>query len=45
MCVVGGGFTGLWTALKIKRLAPDVDIALVERRVLRRRRHGATAAG
>jgi glycine/D-amino acid oxidase-like deaminating enzyme len=27
----GGGFTGLWTALQIKRLAPDVDIALIER--------------
>jgi glycine/D-amino acid oxidase-like deaminating enzyme len=31
VCIVGGGFTGLWTALQIKRLASDVDIALVER--------------
>jgi glycine/D-amino acid oxidase-like deaminating enzyme len=31
VCVVGGGFTGLWTALAIKRLAPGADVVLVER--------------
>jgi len=31
VCIVGGGFTGLWAALQIKRLAPDVDIVLIER--------------
>jgi len=31
VCVVGGGFTGLWAALHIKRLAPDADIVLIER--------------
>ena len=31
VCVVGGGFTGLWTALFIKRLAPGTDVVLVER--------------
>ena len=31
VCIVGGGFTGLWTALSIKRLAPETDIVIVER--------------
>ena len=31
VCIVGGGFTGLWTALSIKRLAPGTDVVLVER--------------
>ena len=31
ICIVGGGFTGLWTALSIKRLAPETDVVLVER--------------
>jgi glycine/D-amino acid oxidase-like deaminating enzyme len=31
VCIVGGGFTGLWTALFIKRLAPGTDVVLVER--------------
>jgi putative aminophosphonate oxidoreductase len=30
VCIVGGGYTGLWTALAIKRLAPACDVALVE---------------
>jgi glycine/D-amino acid oxidase-like deaminating enzyme len=30
VCIVGGGFTGLWTALHIKQLDPSVDVALVE---------------
>ena len=31
VCIVGGGFTGLWTALSIKRLAPGTDVVLAER--------------
>lgn len=30
VCVVGGGYTGLWTALHIKWLDPSVDVMLVE---------------
>ncbi len=30
VCVVGGGFTGLWTALRLKELEPSIDVALVE---------------
>lgn len=30
VCVVGGGYTGLWTALRIKELEPSLDVAVVE---------------
>jgi FAD dependent oxidoreductase len=30
VCIIGGGFTGLWTALEIKRIAPGTDVTLVE---------------
>src|SRR5437588_12663698 len=30
VCLVGGGFTGLWTALRLKQLEPALDVALVE---------------
>jgi glycine/D-amino acid oxidase-like deaminating enzyme len=30
ICVVGGGYTGLWTALRIAELEPGASIALVE---------------
>jgi glycine/D-amino acid oxidase-like deaminating enzyme len=30
VCIVGGGFTGLWTALEIKRRAPGTDVVLIE---------------
>ena len=30
VCIVGGGYTGLWTALRIAELEPDASIALVE---------------
>ena len=33
LCIVGGGFTGLWTALYVKRLAPKTDVVLVEQTV------------
>lgn len=31
VCVVGGGYVGLWTALRIKELDPSVDVMIVER--------------
>lgn len=31
ICIVGGGFTGLWAAIHLKTLRPSLDIALVER--------------
>jgi putative aminophosphonate oxidoreductase len=30
VCIVGGGFTGLWTALAIKRRSPSADVVVVE---------------
>jgi glycine/D-amino acid oxidase-like deaminating enzyme len=30
VCIVGGGYTGLWTALRIKELDPSVDVMLLE---------------
>jgi len=30
VCIVGGGYTGLWTALAIKRLEPGCNVAIVE---------------
>ena len=30
ICIVGGGFTGLWTALRLKELDPSIDVGVVE---------------
>jgi putative aminophosphonate oxidoreductase len=30
VCIVGGGFTGLWTALRIKEIRPDHDVLILE---------------
>ncbi len=30
VCIIGGGFTGLWTALELRQRHPDVGVALVE---------------
>jgi glycine/D-amino acid oxidase-like deaminating enzyme len=30
VCVVGGGFVGLWTALELRAQAPDATVALLE---------------
>lgn len=30
VCIVGGGYTGLWTALELKRLDPACDVTIVE---------------
>ena len=32
VCIVGGGYTGLWTALRIKELDPTVSVTLLEAR-------------
>ena len=31
ICIIGGGYTGLWTAIKIKEKKPHLNIVLVER--------------
>lgn len=40
VCVVGGGYTGLWTALAIKDRDPSVDVVLIEASIC-----GAGASG
>jgi putative aminophosphonate oxidoreductase len=30
VCIVGGGFTGLWTALRIKQLEPRTEVVVLE---------------
>lgn len=30
VCIVGGGFTGLWTAIRVKEREPSADVALIE---------------
>lgn len=30
VCIVGGGYTGLWTALRLKAFEPALDIALID---------------
>jgi putative aminophosphonate oxidoreductase len=30
VCIVGGGYTGLWTALRLKEADPSIDVAIVE---------------
>jgi glycine/D-amino acid oxidase-like deaminating enzyme len=31
ICIVGGGFTGLWTAYHLKRARPQLDVVVLER--------------
>jgi putative aminophosphonate oxidoreductase len=31
VCIVGGGYTGLWTAIRLKQARPDLDVVIVER--------------
>lgn len=33
VCIVGGGYTGLWTALRVKELAPEAEVVLIEQDV------------
>jgi putative aminophosphonate oxidoreductase len=30
VCIVGGGFTGMWTALRLKEAEPSLDLVLLE---------------
>ena len=30
ICIVGGGYAGMWTALELKRRRPSLDVAIVE---------------
>ncbi|MBC5768165.1 FAD-dependent oxidoreductase [Ramlibacter albus] len=40
LCIVGGGFTGLWTAILAKKAKPELDIVVIEADVC-----GAGASG
>lgn len=40
LCVVGGGYTGLWTAVLAKERNPDRDVVVIERREV-----GSAASG
>lgn len=31
VCIVGGGYTGLWTAIQIKQREPSADVVLIDR--------------
>jgi glycine/D-amino acid oxidase-like deaminating enzyme len=33
VCVVGAGYTGLWTAYELKRAQPDLEVVVLEREV------------
>jgi glycine/D-amino acid oxidase-like deaminating enzyme len=33
VCVVGGGYTGLWTAYELRRTHPELEVLVVEREV------------
>lgn len=41
VCIVGGGFCGLWTAIRLKERDPALDIVIVDKKLLRRRRKRA----
>src|SRR5262249_45265201 len=30
ICIIGGGFTGLWTAIRLKENDPSVSVAILE---------------
>ncbi len=31
VCIVGGGYTGLWTAIDLKKRKPDLDIVVIDK--------------
>ena len=43
VCVVGGGFTGLWTAFELKNRDPTLDVVVVEKSVCGAGGSGANA--
>lgn len=40
VCIVGGGYTGLWTAIQLKQQEPALDVVIIEKAVC-----GAGASG
>jgi glycine/D-amino acid oxidase-like deaminating enzyme len=45
VAIVGGGFTGLWTARELKRRDPELRIAILEKSVCGYGRRGETGVG
>jgi len=45
VAIVGGGYTGLWTAYYLKQAKPDARIAILEAPSAGSGRRAATAAG
>lgn len=43
VAIVGGGYTGLWTAIELKRRDPSLDVAVIERDVCGAGGSGANA--
>ncbi|MBQ4847937.1 FAD-dependent oxidoreductase [Pseudoalteromonas sp. MMG005] len=31
ICIIGGGFTGLWTAINLKQSQPELDVVIIEK--------------
>ena len=31
VCIVGGGYTGLWTAIQLKQKSPELDIVIIDK--------------
>ena len=31
VCIIGGGFTGLWTAINLKQTKPELDVVIIEK--------------
>ena len=31
VCIVGGGYTGLWTAIALKQQQPNLDVVVIEK--------------
>jgi len=34
VCIVGGGYTGLWTAYELKRAQPELDVVVLEAKIV-----------
>ncbi|HEV7275896.1 MAG TPA: FAD-dependent oxidoreductase [Devosiaceae bacterium] len=34
VCIVGGGFLGMWTAIRLKEQDPDLDVVIIDRDIL-----------
>ena len=43
VCIVGGGFTGLWTAFELKTRDPSLDVVVIEKSVCGAGGSGANA--